>query len=169
MDRLCKTVKGHKVEVVGRLVIRYKNTNAASRSAFKTRHSFDFKVELPQEVKEACLPMFIKVVKELECETRTPAEWARRIKQHVKGEKMQTWAASVAWWDYASDKEGDELVNLCQPLPRFYDGDEDELLNALKALGFPDPTDRISQLLGETKRKVNAALAKLKPFKVRLK
>jgi len=165
---LCKQVNGHKVEVVGRLVIRHRDTNA-SRSSAKTRHTFDYKVDLPARLAQAVLPMFVRVVNEVDCETRTPEEWARRIKRHIRAGNLRTWVASIAWWDYAHNKAGDDLLSLCEPLPRFYGGDAEALCSALRGLGFPDPEERVRQVMGATKRKVNAALAKLKPVKTRIK
>lgn len=168
MTVLSKKANGHTVEVVGRLVVRVRDASRP-RSAPRVKHTFDYDVEIPVALRQIMLPIFDRICKDTDCDTREPEEWAKRITRHIRSLDMQAWVASIAWWDYGKGRVGNPWFDLCEPLPPDFDGTDDELANALRAVGYPDPRDRVNQLMGETRRQVNAQLAKLKPQKVRIK
>ena len=165
---ISKKVNGHTVEVVGRLIVRVSD-NSRPRSAAKVKHTFDFKVDIPHKLQKIMIPIFDRICKDTDCNHREPAEWANRIKKHIKSTDYRTWVASIAWWDYGKGRTNNEWFEMCEPLPPDFEGSDDELANALRAVGYPDPVDRVNQLMGETRRQVNAALAKLKPIKIKIK
>jgi len=166
MPHLVENTDRNTVEVIGRLVIRSMD-DSVQPSVARIRHSFDFPVEFPNKVLKVIKPLFERVVAEVRCEERSWPEWANEIKEATDCPLMQSWVASIAWFDYGKDSAGNELTELITPLPKDFEGDDRELAHVLKRIGFPTPDDRVKQL-PVAKRAINRALRRLGQPRVKI-
>lgn len=71
-----------------------------------------------------------------------PHEWASRLHM-IPDYSLRCWVASILYWDFA----GDESASVFLPLTESYNLDQThtdaELLEALKAIGYPEPEYRV--------------------------
>lgn len=165
---LFKVVSRKTVEVAGRIIVRVLD-NDRPQSRPKVKFTYDHNVVVPSRIEKILMPIFENVCRDVECENRTGEEWIEIIESEIEQPEMRNWVASIAWWDYQADHRASPLLGIAEPLPQGEEYDENALCEALIKVGFPDPTDRLKQLGGQTRRSINKALKNLEPVRIKLK